>query len=160
MRNGEILTAGIGLLQGRGLRISARVPHQSRVARQLPLGGSYVRVLVDINPWRDFRYSPMGIDMCFALDMPCGARGDFYRPSLPKATYRIPKGYIDFAKQKYRAVGISTKCKINLAGAGDHTGPLFIYRTVKTKASFTAKARGEGIYLLPGRRWHGASRDG
>ena len=30
-------------------------------------------VMLDINPLRDFRYVPLELDMCFALDMlPCG----------------------------------------------------------------------------------------
>ena len=43
-----------------------------------------------------------------ALDMRCGASGDLYRTCCQKATYRIPTGYIDFVKQKYRVLQSKT----------------------------------------------------
>ena len=58
---------------------------------------------IDINPLRDFRYGRC-LDMCKALDMLCGARGDLYHIEVPvgnyiefavRQLYRIAQQYID-----------------------------------------------------------------
>ena len=55
--------------------------------KKMPLGRVAFFVSIDINPLRNFRYATLQLDMCFTLDMRCGARG-IYIISHCKATYR------------------------------------------------------------------------
>ena len=102
----------------------------------------------DINPLRDFRYFPSGIDMCFALDMRCDAREDLYHIEHRRCISNLPQANISsFPMENISKFTLQVLCEYNITKANgfNTTFAPRKYHSVKDRISlYTSLAKRGG----------------